>query len=152
LSDEGEGERRPIRVVVDTSSNDSEFVELNEIQDHVPLKHRTLASLQEVPGVRGAEAVPLTRELLSPSVVILSSPHLSAAVDLYCPRRAEAIIDRPSSSATGRCQGCARPATMERNHEPLAVALEGRPHPRVVPREVRHHLAWTTVTERHPHL
>jgi hypothetical protein len=28
-------------VVVDTSSDDSEFVEQNEIQDHVPLKHRT---------------------------------------------------------------------------------------------------------------
>jgi hypothetical protein len=31
----------PIRVVVDTSSDDLEFVEENEIQDHVPLKHRT---------------------------------------------------------------------------------------------------------------
>jgi hypothetical protein len=28
-------------VVVDTSYDDSEFVEQNEIQDHVPLKHRT---------------------------------------------------------------------------------------------------------------
>ena len=28
-------------MVVDTSSDDSEFVEQNEIQDHVPLKHRT---------------------------------------------------------------------------------------------------------------
>jgi hypothetical protein len=28
-------------VVVDTSSDDSEFVEQNEIKDHVPLKHHT---------------------------------------------------------------------------------------------------------------
>jgi hypothetical protein len=40
LSDEEEAEQRPIRVVVDTSSDDSKFVEQNEIQDHVPLKHR----------------------------------------------------------------------------------------------------------------
>jgi hypothetical protein len=31
LSNEGEAEQRPIRVVVDTSSDDSEFVEQNEI-------------------------------------------------------------------------------------------------------------------------
>jgi hypothetical protein len=41
LFDEDEAERRPIRVVVDTSSDDLEFVEQNEIQDHVPLKHGT---------------------------------------------------------------------------------------------------------------
>jgi hypothetical protein len=40
-SDKEEAERWPIRVVVDTSSDDSEFVEQNEIQDHVPLKHCT---------------------------------------------------------------------------------------------------------------
>jgi hypothetical protein len=35
-SEEEEAERMPIRVVVDTSFDDSEFVEQNEIQDHVP--------------------------------------------------------------------------------------------------------------------
>jgi hypothetical protein len=40
-SGEEEAERRPIRVVVDTSSDDLEFVEQNEIQDHVPLKYHT---------------------------------------------------------------------------------------------------------------
>jgi hypothetical protein len=40
-SDEREAKRRPIRVVVDTSFDDSEIVEQNEIQDHVPPKHRT---------------------------------------------------------------------------------------------------------------
>jgi hypothetical protein len=38
-------------VVVDTSSDDSEFVEQNEIQDHVPLKHRT--PHKSVRGARG---------------------------------------------------------------------------------------------------
>jgi BRCT domain type II-containing protein len=41
LSEEEEAERRPIRVVVDTSYDDSEIVEQHKIQDHVPLKHRT---------------------------------------------------------------------------------------------------------------
>jgi hypothetical protein len=41
LYDEEEAEQRTIRVVFDTSSDDSEFVEQNEIQDHVPLKHHT---------------------------------------------------------------------------------------------------------------
>jgi hypothetical protein len=41
LLDEEEVERRPIRVLVDTSSDISEFVKQIEIQDHVPLKHRT---------------------------------------------------------------------------------------------------------------
>jgi hypothetical protein len=40
-SDEEEVEQRLIRVVIDTSSDDLEFVEQNEIKDHVPLKHRT---------------------------------------------------------------------------------------------------------------
>jgi hypothetical protein len=84
-SDEEEVEWRPIRVVVDTSSNDSEFVEQNEIQDHVPLKHRTPRKSARGAGVRGAEAPPLARELSSPSVVILSHPHRLAAVDLYHP-------------------------------------------------------------------
>jgi hypothetical protein len=38
-------------VVVDTSSDDSEFVEQNEIEDHVPLKHRTPHKLER--GARG---------------------------------------------------------------------------------------------------
>jgi hypothetical protein len=50
-SDEEEAKWRPIRVVVDTSSDDSEFVEQNEIQDHVPLKHRT--PLKSARGARG---------------------------------------------------------------------------------------------------
>jgi hypothetical protein len=45
-----------------------------------------LGSQQEVPGVRGAEATPLVEEMLSPSVIILSHHHRSAAVDLYHPR------------------------------------------------------------------
>jgi hypothetical protein len=85
-SDEEEAKRRPIRVVVDTSSDDSEFLEQNEIQDHVPLKHRTRTSQQEVPGVKGAEAQPLAGELFSPSVVIFSHPHRSVAVKLCHPR------------------------------------------------------------------
>jgi hypothetical protein len=40
-------------VVVDTSYDDSEFVEQNEIQDHVPLKLALITSQQEVPGDRG---------------------------------------------------------------------------------------------------
>jgi hypothetical protein len=40
-SDEEEVERGPIWVLVDTSYDDSKFVKQNEIQDHVPLKHRT---------------------------------------------------------------------------------------------------------------
>jgi hypothetical protein len=50
-SDEEEAERRPIRVVVNTSSDDSEFVEQNEIQDNVPLKHCT--PRKSVRGARG---------------------------------------------------------------------------------------------------
>ena len=149
-SDEEEAERRPIGVVVDTSSDDSEFVEQNEIQDHVPLKIAPLTSQQEVPGVRGAEAPPLAGELSSPSAVILSHPHRSAAVNLCHPRRAETIIDRPSSFAMERRQGRARPAAMERRHHPLPAALEGRPHPWAAPWEVRHHLPRAAATERHP--
>jgi hypothetical protein len=116
-------------VVVDTSSDDSEFVEQNEIQDHVPLKHCTLTSQQVVPWVRAAEALPFAGELTSPSAVTFSHPHQSAADDLCHPRRAEAIIDRPSSSAMEWRQGRARPTAMEWRHHHLAAALEGRPHP-----------------------
>jgi hypothetical protein len=109
-----------------------------------------LASQQEVPSVRGAEAPPLAKELSSPSAVIFSPIHWSAAVDLCHPRRAEAIIDRSSSSAIEQHQGRARPAAMERRHHPLAAALEGRPHTRAAPWEVRHHLPRVAATERHP--
>jgi hypothetical protein len=50
--------------VVDTSSDDSEFVEQNEIQD-VPLKHRTPRKSARGARVRGAEAPPLAGELSS---------------------------------------------------------------------------------------
>jgi hypothetical protein len=50
-SDEEEAWRRPIRVVVDTCSYDSEFVEKNEIQDHVRTKHHT--TRKSARGARG---------------------------------------------------------------------------------------------------
>jgi hypothetical protein len=75
LFDEEEVERRPIRVLVDTSSDDLEFVEQNEIQDHVHLKHRI--PLKSARGARGQghEAPPLAGELSSPSAVVLPHPH-----------------------------------------------------------------------------
>jgi hypothetical protein len=53
LSDEEEAERRPIWVLDDISSDDPEFVEQIEIQDHVPLKHRT--PRESARGVRGQD-------------------------------------------------------------------------------------------------
>jgi hypothetical protein len=71
-SNEEEAERRTIRVVADTSSDDSEFVEQNEMQDHVSLKHRTPRKLARGARGEGAEAPSLAGELSSPIVVILS--------------------------------------------------------------------------------
>jgi hypothetical protein len=110
-----------------------------------------LANQQEVPGVRGAEALPLTGELSSLNAVILSHPHRSTTVDIYHPHRAEAIIGWPSSSAMKRRQGRARPTAMEWRHQPLEAALEGQPHSRAAPWEVRHHLRRAAPTEWHPH-
>jgi hypothetical protein len=86
-------------VVVDTSSDDSEFVEQNEIQDPMLLKHRTPRKSARGARGQGAEAPPLAGELSFPSVVILSHPHRSATVDVCHPRQVEAIINRPSSFA-----------------------------------------------------
>jgi hypothetical protein len=73
-------------VVFDTSSNDSKFVEQNEIQDHVPLKHPTPhKSARGAKGQGGTDAPPLVGELSSQSAVILSHPHRSVAVDLCHP-------------------------------------------------------------------
>jgi hypothetical protein len=58
-SDEEEAQWRPIRVLVDTSFDDSEFVEQNEIQDHVPLKHRTPRKSASGARGEGVEAPPL---------------------------------------------------------------------------------------------
>jgi hypothetical protein len=73
-SNEEEAEQRPIRVVVDTSSDDSEFLEQNEIQDHVPLKHRKSARVDRGQGcgstaTRQATSVSKCRHPLSSSSV-----------------------------------------------------------------------------------
>jgi hypothetical protein len=68
-SDEKEAERTPIRVVVNTSSDDSEFVEQNEIQDHVPLKHRCQGSGSGNTATRQGTVVSKRRHPLSSSSV-----------------------------------------------------------------------------------
>jgi hypothetical protein len=60
--------------VVDTSSDDSEFLEQNEIQDHVPLKHRKSARVDRGQGcgstaTRQATSVSKCRHPLSSSSV-----------------------------------------------------------------------------------
>jgi hypothetical protein len=80
-------------VVVDTSSDDSEFVEQNEIQDHVPLKHRTPRKLARGARGEGRGSTATPRGTIFSKRCHLSHPHRSAVVDLCNPHRAEAIID-----------------------------------------------------------
>jgi hypothetical protein len=137
-------------VVVDTSSNDSEFVEQNEIQDHVPLKHRT--PRKSARGARGqGRGSTATRQgtVISKCRHPLSSSSVGGSRSLpSSPSRGHhrpTVIIRhgaaPRQCSTGR-HGAATSSSGGniRGTASSAGGALGGPH----------HLPWAAATERHP--